>query len=58
AHPDFYGFWADGHGRKPSDSRLYFCDRDGNVFRLPVKMDGDTAKPERVIPAAPDGGNL
>ncbi|NQT50643.1 BNR-4 repeat-containing protein [bacterium] len=58
AHPDFYGFWADGHGRKPSDSRLYFCDRDGNVFRLPVKMDGDTAKPERVVPAAPDGGKL
>ena len=48
AHPDFYALWADGHGRKPSESRLYFCDREGNVFRLPPKMTGETAKPERV----------
>ncbi len=48
AHPDFYGFWADGHGRKPSDSRLYFCNKAGDVFRLPVTMEGQTAKPERV----------
>ncbi len=46
AHPDFYGFWADGHGRQPSDSRLYFCNKAGDVFRLPVKMDGDFATPE------------
>ena len=45
AHPDFYAIWADGHGRKPSDSRLYFCDREGNVHMLPVKMDGEFAKP-------------
>ena len=48
AHPDFYGFWADGHGRKPSDSRLYFCNRMGDVFRLPQVMAGDFAEPERV----------
>lgn len=48
AHPDFYAIWADGHGRKPSDSRLYFCNKAGDVFRLPVKMDGDYAKPEPV----------
>jgi hypothetical protein len=45
-HPDFYAFWADGHGREPSESRLYFCDKEGNVYRLPQKMDGDFAKPE------------
>ena len=49
AHPDFYAFWADGHGREPSRSRLYFCDREGKVFRLPEKMEGETAKPVRVF---------
>jgi hypothetical protein len=48
AHPDFYGFWADGHGRKPSDSRLYFCNRRGDVFRLPVEMKKDFEKPQPV----------
>lgn len=47
AHPDFYAFWADGHGRKPSESRLYFTNREGDhVWRLPVKMQGEFAKPE------------
>ena len=46
AHPDFYGLWADGHGRKPSESRLYFCTRDGDVFRLPQVMKEDFEKPE------------
>jgi len=48
AHPDFYAIWADGHGREPSESRIYFCDRDGNVFRLPQTMTTDFAKPEPV----------
>ena len=48
AHPDFYAFWADGHGRKPSPSRLYFGNQAGDVFRLPRKMTEDFAKPERV----------
>lgn len=48
AHPDFYGFWADGHGRQPSDSRLYFCNRDGDAFRLPVRMDAEFLRPERI----------
>ncbi|MDZ7618232.1 MAG: BNR-4 repeat-containing protein [Patescibacteria group bacterium] len=47
AHPDFYAIWADGHARQESDSRIYFTNRDGtHVWRLPVTMDGDTAKPE------------
>lgn len=48
AHPDFYAIWADGHGREPSESRLYFCDKQGNVRKLPEKMDGDFAVPELV----------
>ena len=48
AHPDFYALWADGHGREPSVSSLYFSDREGNVWRLPEHMDGDTAAPENV----------
>jgi len=45
AHPDFYAFWADGHGRKPSESRLYFCDQAGKVYMLPPKMSGDFSRP-------------
>ncbi len=48
AHPGFYAFWADGHGRRPSESRLYFCDRQGNVFRLPAQMSTQKARPEPV----------
>jgi len=53
AHSDFYAFWADGHGRRPSDSRLYFCNRDGDVFRLPVKMTAEFERPEPLEPRAP-----
>jgi hypothetical protein len=35
AKPDFYGIWADGHGRKPSESNLYFTNKKGDVYRLP-----------------------
>jgi hypothetical protein len=46
AHPDFYALWADGHGRKPSLSTLYFCDKEGRVFALPRKMDAGSAAPQ------------
>ncbi len=45
AHPDFYGLWADGHGRQPSESQLYFCDKQGNVYLLPREMNSDFARP-------------
>jgi len=48
AHPDFYAIWADGHGRKPSISCLYFCNQNGDVFQLPRKMTAETAKPKLV----------
>ena len=40
AHDDFYAFWADGHGRQPSASSLYFCTKAGDVYRLPAPDDG------------------
>ncbi|MCX7818737.1 MAG: BNR repeat-containing protein [Kiritimatiellae bacterium] len=47
AHPDFYAIWADGHGREPSESHLYFTDREGTrVWRLPPVMSGEFAEPE------------
>jgi len=48
ANPDFYAFWADGNGRKPSKSHLYFCDKEGNVFMLPEEMKKSKMKPIRV----------
>lgn len=39
AHPGFYAFWADGNALKPSESRLYFCDRDGRVRVMPSRME-------------------
>ena len=48
AHPDFWAFWADGHGRQPSDSRLYFCNQKGEIFKLPEEMEVAFAKPEKM----------
>lgn len=48
AHPGFYAFWADGDAFAPSDSSLFFCTREGSVFRLPARMEGDWAAPARV----------
>lgn len=44
-HPDFFAFWADGHGREPSQSNLYFSDQDGNVFQLPREVSRDKQAP-------------
>ena len=48
AHPDFYAIWADGHARKPSESYIYFCDKEGNVRVLPREMKEDFVEP-RII---------
>jgi hypothetical protein len=46
AHPDFYAFWADGNGREPSESSLYFTNqKGGHVWQLPPKMEGAFASP-------------
>ena len=44
-HADFIALWADGHGRQPSESHLYFADIQGNVFQLPFTMNSERAKP-------------
>ena len=41
AHPDFYALWADGHGRQPSKSLLYYCTKGGKVNTLPEQMSED-----------------
>lgn len=48
AHDGFYAFWADGNPRKKSESRLHFCTKDGEVYRLPESMKGSVEKPERI----------
>jgi hypothetical protein len=48
AHPEFYAIWADGSPLEPTPSSLYFCTRKGEVFRLPVQMTGERARPQRV----------
>jgi hypothetical protein len=49
ARPEFYALWADGDARKPSESSLYFTNREGDaVWRLPTLMTGDSARPELV----------
>lgn len=59
AHPDFYAFWADGHARQPSDSRLYFCNHEGDVFMLPPKMSREFAEPQLMtdVEAPPPPGD-
>lgn len=52
AKDDFYGIWADGHGRKPSESALYFCNKKGDVFSLPREMTTPTVIPFGVIGTA------
>jgi hypothetical protein len=48
ANPQFYAFWADGDGLKPSESHLYFTDKQGSVvWKLPDEMAGEFAKPMR-----------
>ena len=48
ANDAFLALWADGDARKPSESRLYFCDRAGNVRKLPPSMTHHTEKPSPV----------
>lgn len=48
AHPDFYALWADGDAFKPSESRIYFANKNGEVFQLPTVMTADVEKPIRV----------
>lgn len=46
--PGFYAFWADGNANEFSESRLYFCDKAGNVYELPPEMTGTSATPRQI----------
>ncbi|MBI4893252.1 MAG: BNR-4 repeat-containing protein [Acidobacteria bacterium] len=49
AHPDFYALWADGDTLKPSNSNIYFTNKEGSaVWMLPEKMTADFERPRRV----------
>ena len=48
ASPDFYGLWADGHGREPTKSRLYYCNQTGDVFMLPETMNTPFARARKL----------
>jgi hypothetical protein len=48
ARSDFYGIWADGHGRQPSESNLYFTNEKGDVYKLPRNSTDDMITPELV----------
>jgi hypothetical protein len=46
AREGFLSFWADGHGRQPSESRLYFYDAQASEVRqLPFQMVNEREKP-------------
>ena len=46
AHPDFFAIWADGDALKPSISRLYFCNQNGDrVWMMPPEMGEDLKEP-------------
>ena len=45
AHDGFVAFWADGNPDEMSESRLYFCNREGTVWQLPAEIAGDEAEP-------------
>ena len=52
AHPDFYGFWADGNPDQLSESLLYFTDKSGEqVWSLPYNMDAPYASPTPLDPS-------
>ena len=55
ANNGFYAFWADGNPEKLSKSCLYFCDKQGHVFRMPYDMNGEWEVPERVFTEEPYG---
>lgn len=46
AHPGFVAFWADGNPDEFSESKLYFCNREGAVYQLPTHMTADEQQPE------------
>ncbi|MEQ6119481.1 BNR-4 repeat-containing protein [Reichenbachiella sp. MALMAid0571] len=49
AHSDFYAFWADGHGRMSSKSRLYISTKEGEVYQFPEQMNQEMSELKKVM---------
>ncbi|MCW3091038.1 MAG: hypothetical protein JWP81_2107 [Ferruginibacter sp.] len=45
AQDDFYAFWADGNADTFSASKLYYCNKQGEVWMLPYDMRTEFEKP-------------
>lgn len=45
APDDFYAFWADGNADSFSESRLYYCNKKGDVSMLPYDMNEEFERP-------------
>jgi hypothetical protein len=55
AHPDFYAFWADGNALEPSESSLYFCNKEGTQYwKLPRTMNEESMRPQ-LMPSSQTG---
>jgi|GEM_PF-89146 len=54
ARPGFYGIWADGNGRMPSESVLYICDKEGNISALPREIKTAMVSPVSYAPPSAD----
>lgn len=52
AQADFRAFWCDGNGRNVSESRLYYCNADGETFEMPFGADFQIRDPFILV----DGG--
>lgn len=50
ASPQFYTLWADGATRHPSQSHLYFANRNGDVYAMPDTMQRGHQKPHKLSP--------
>lgn len=48
ANKGFYGMWADGDGRKLSESNIYFLNKKGEVFKLPRHGTTEFFVPEKM----------
>ena len=48
AHDDFYAFWADGNADVFSVSNLFFCNKKGQVFKMPYTMKETFETPEKL----------
>lgn len=48
ASDDFYAFWADGNTETFSESKLYYCNKKGDVWMLPYDMQGAFEKPVKI----------